>query len=159
MSFDLSHPAAVKYLKQRGAELISGVDETTRGYIQTIISRGAESGKGWREIAREIEERFEGFSIKPSGPSHLISRGRLVAVTELGNAYEEGVYQSALQLGEAGLEMEKAYLGPSDDRTSEACLSNLAAGWIPLEKNFPSGIPRPLNHPGCRHALALRRAR
>jgi len=91
--------------------------------------------------------------------SWLNNRAELVAVTEVGNAYEEGSRIMANRLNLAGLQIEKRWAGPNDDRTSKNCQDNLAAGWIPLADAFPSGAQQPLDHPGCRHTALYRRIR
>jgi hypothetical protein len=88
---------------------------------------------------------------------HIDSRAHLVAVTETGNAYAEGQLEVAQELAAAGIEMEKAWITVGDDRVTEGCRENEAAGWIGLDDPFPSGHQRPLRFPGCRCDLLTRR--
>ena len=44
MTFDLANPLAVARVRDYGAKLVSNVNETTKGYIRTIIGNGLEGG-------------------------------------------------------------------------------------------------------------------
>lgn len=157
VSFDLVNPLAIEYLDQKGATQVSGIDETTRVRVRRIIVQAAREGWSWERTAEALIDLYEGFRFGGKGPLHFNNRGQLIAVTEIGNAYEEGARIGALQLSAAGLPMEKRWSGPDDGRTSEACKSNLDAGWVGIDEVFPSGDLRPLNHPGCRHTVLYRR--
>lgn len=160
ISFKLEFPEAVAYLDNYGAARITGIDATTRKEIQGIVSQAASEGWSWQRTADIIGNQFESFYLPArGGPSWFETRAQLVAVTEVGQAYEEGSWQSAKRLQAAGLAMEKAWSGPNDDQTSAACLGNIRAGWIGMDEAFPSGDMTPLNHPGCRHTAIYRRKR
>lgn len=155
-SFTLANPRAQAYIERHGAEMITEINEYTRDQIHTILKDASEGGWGYDKTAKAITERFEEFAIgKPQ--QHIRSRAHLVAVTESGNAYEEGNFEAALQLQERGMAMEKYWSNVGDDRVSDGCLANTAAGWIPVESAFPSGHMKPLRFPGCRCAAQYRR--
>lgn len=142
-------PDAVKYLQQHGASMVTKIDETTRGYIKTQVQRALEEGWSYNRTAKAITDRYKDFAIgKPQ--LHIQSRAHLVAVTEVGNAYEEGGWQVAQYLQSQGLAMEKYWSNVGDDKVSDGCLENTAAGWIPLNDPFPSDDMKPLRFPGCR---------
>ena len=65
-------------------------------------------GQSYDDIARAIRDRFEGFSA-PSPLKHIRSRSHLIAVTELGDAYEAGNRAVIDGLVDAGLVMEKRW--------------------------------------------------
>lgn len=159
ISFNLDFPGAVEYLTQHGAEQVRRIDETTRRVLNRIVTDAGRNGWSWSKTAEAIIEQFEDFAGPPlrGGPSWLSNRAELVAVTEVGNAYEYGSRLAAKRLQLAGLEIEKAWSGPDDNATSAACRENLGAGWIDLDALFPSGDMQPLNHPGCRHTCLYRR--
>jgi hypothetical protein len=90
---------------------------------------------------------------------HIDSRAHLIAVTELGNAFEDGSLGAARRMAAMGLEMEKKWLTVGDQRVSEGCRTNQAAGWIPIDRPFPSGHDRPLRFPGCRCTAQYQRKR
>ena len=154
--FDLKNPRAVAYLEAHGAELVTGIDETTRDYIRTVLVEGTSKGWSYDQIAKRITERYREFAVgRPQ--KHIDSRAHMIAVTEVGNAYAEGNLQVAQGLAEAGLKMEKSWNTVGDNRVSELCRGNEAEGWIPLEQTFASGHMRPLGHPACRCDLFTRR--
>ncbi len=156
MKFDLKNPRAVDYLREYGADLVKGINETTRDMLQTLITQAAEEGWSYKRTAEAIIERFEEFGVgKPQ--AHIDSRAHLIAVTETGNAYEEGNRIIAKDLQDAGLEMEKYWSTVEDDKVSEDCQENEAAGWIKIDQSFPSGHQRPLRFPGCRCECRYRR--
>jgi hypothetical protein len=160
ISFNLSFPEAEEYIKRVGAARVSDIDDTTRKVIREIVTKAVQNGTAWNKVAEEITDQFSHFALRPNYVvSWLNNRAELVAVTEVGNAYEEGSRVMANRLNLAGLQMEKRWAGPNDDRTSKNCQDNLAAGWIPLADDFPSGAQQPLDHPGCRHTALYRRIR
>jgi len=149
VKFDLKNPRVVEYLKNYGANLVKGINETTRDYLQTLITQATEEGWSYKRTAEAMIERFEEFAVgKPQ--AHIDSRAHLIAVTETGNAYEEGNMIVARDLQDAGLTMEKSWSTVGDDKVSAGCRENEAVGWIPLDDAFPSGHQQPLRFPGCR---------
>ena len=156
--FNLQHPRAIAYLDQVGAQLVRGIDETTRTYLQTTISNAVAEGATPKQVEERIIERYRHFAVgRPQ--RHIDSRAHMIAVTEIGNAYEQGADIVTRDLQGAGIQLEKRWAGPRDDRTSAACLGNMEEGWIDYDTPFSSGDHRPLHHPGCRHSLAVRRKR
>ena len=156
MTFDLANPLAVARVRDYGAKLVSNVNETTKGYIRTIIGNGLEGGQSYDKVARSLLDRFEEFAVgKPQ--QAIDSRAHLIAITEIGEAYEVGNATVADDLRQAGLPMQKSWLTSRDSRVSDGCQENADAGWIPLEAAFPSGHMHPLRFPGCRCAALYRR--
>ncbi len=156
ISFDLKNPRAVAYAQEHAAAIVTKIDEETRRQIHDLVVQGTEEGWSYDRIAKEITARFAQFAEgKPQ--EHIDSRAHLVAVTEVGNAYEEGNLIAAQGLASAGLEMEKMWETVGDNRVSEGCRENQMAGWIPLDQPFPSGDDRPLRFPGCRCTCLYRR--
>lgn len=156
MKWDLKNPRAVQYLKDYGAAQVTNINETTRNYLQTLITQATEEGWSYKRTAEAIIARFEEFAVgKPQ--AHIDSRAHLIAVTETGNAYEEGNRIIAKDLQDAGIEMEKYWDTVGDDKVSEGCIQNEATGWIKIDQEFPSGHQRPLRFPGCRCECRYRR--
>lgn len=156
-SFSLKNPRAVAYLEAHGAELVAGINDTTRDAIQSIVTQGVDEGWSYNRTAQAISTRFREFAVgRPQ--DHIDSRAHLVAVTESGNAYMAGQQAVVGDLMDAGLSMEKAWATIGDDKVSEGCQANEAAGWIAADENFPSGDPHPLRFPGCRCDVRYRRA-
>lgn len=158
LSFDVNNPRAQEYIRQHGAELVTRINETTRKQMHDLILRGRIEGWSYDKLAKEIRKRWREFAVgRPQ--EHIDSRAHLVAVTEIGNAYEEGSYQAALQTQGLGIPMEKSWLTVGDERVCEICGGNEAEGWIPLLQEYPSGHLHPLGHPACRCTQMVRRAR
>lgn len=155
-AFDLGNPRAAVFLDTHGAEAVTRINLETRRGLRTIISTGLSEGQSYDQIARNIRERYAGFST-PQPQQHIRSRAHLVAVTETGNAYEVGNRAVADDLTAAGLVMEKSWLTVGDGRVDPDCESNEGAGWIPLDDIFPGGADQPLQHPSCRCTMLLRR--
>jgi len=149
VAFDLKNPRAVNYLRDYGAKLVTKINETTRETLQGLVTQGAEEGWSYKRTASEIISRFEEFAVgKPQ--EHIDSRAHLIAITETGNAYEEGNRIVAKDLQDAGIEQEKFWSTVGDDKVSDGCRENEEAGWIGIDEEFPSGHQRPLRFPGCR---------
>jgi len=141
-------PEAIAYLQDYGAKLVTKIDETTRGYIRTQITKALEQGWSYGRTAKMITSRYEDFAI--GWPQkHIQSRAHAIAVTEVGEAYCEGQAQVAQYLQFQGLPMEKRWL-TAYEPCEKICLPNEQAGWIPLDQAFPSGHMRTLGHPVCR---------
>ena len=157
VTFSLLQPRAVAYLDAHGYGLISQIDAVTRGNIATIVSNGTAEGWSYDRIAQEISTLYREMAIgKPQ--QHIASRAHLIAVTEMGNGYEEGSRQVVDELAASGLRMEKRWLTVHDERVSDGCKANEAEGWIALAQAFASGHERPLRFPGCRCTALYRRA-
>lgn len=157
IAFDLKHPAAKAYLEDHGADLVKGINDTTRSRVRTIMTQAVDEGWSYNRTAKELKTLYDGFSVgKPQ--KHIRSRAHLIATTEAGEAYEHGNMLVGQELAAAGLDMEKSWLSVGDSRVSAECLANEAAGWIPLADPYPSGKDRPLQHPACRCAGLTRLA-
>ena len=155
--FDLANPRAVRYLEDRGARLVSNVDATTRDYIKTVVTEGADKGWSYNQMAKAITDRYSEFAVgRPQ--KHIDSRAHLIAVTEVGEAYSHGNHLVGESLRDAGITMEKKWDTTGDPRVCEICAANEAADWIPFDAPYPSGDARPLAHPGCRCDELMRRA-
>lgn len=140
---------AQEYAKKHAAEAVTQINDTTRKEIARIVSDGVKSGASYNDIAKEIKNKFEEFAV-PMPQKHVSNRAVLVAVTELANAYCEGNAQVGNYLQDNGIKMMKAWQTLEDDRVSDGCKENERVGWIPINKEFPSGHMHPPRFPGCR---------
>ena len=158
LSVTLKNPRAVAYLNQYGARRVTMINDTTRTEIKKIVTQAVDEGWSYNRTAKAISDRYGEFRVgKPQ--QHIQSRAHLVAVTEAGESYSEGNLMVGQELAAAGLEMEKSWLSVGDERVSDGCRENQAAGWIPIDQAFPSGHMRPLRFPGCRCDMMIRRKR
>lgn len=156
-SFSLRNPRAVAYVDAHGASLVSGINDTTRDYIRTLMRQAADEGWSYSRTAQALTDRYSEFAVGVP-QQHIQSRAQLIAVTEIGNAYEAGNEIVVQDLQDAGLRMEKKWLTVGDDRVSEGCQENADEGWIPYESPHASGDMHPLRFPGCRCTELYRRA-
>ena len=157
-TFSVANPGAVRYIEEVGGARIRGINDETQKVIQGILNNGARDGWSYDHVAREIKNRFEEFAIgKPQ--EHIDSRAHLVAVTEIGEAYEEASFLAAEDLNGAGVSMEKAWQTLGDTKVSAGCRGNEADGWIPMDQPHSSGHQHPLRFPGCRCGEKYRRKR
>lgn len=140
---------AQEYAKKHAAEAVTQINDTTRKEIARIVSDGVKSGSSYNNIAKAIKDKFEEFAV-PMPQKHIPNRAVLVAVTELANAYCEGNAQVGNYLQDNGVKMMKAWQTLEDDRVSDGCRENESVGWIPINKEFPSGHMHPPRFPGCR---------
>ena len=155
-AFGLRHPRAEAYLAEHGSALITRINEVTRGNIQTIITEGIREGWSYDRIARAVSQMYSEMAVgKPQ--QHIDSRAHLIAVTELGNAYESGSSIVVRDLQDSGLHMEKSWLTVGDERVCDGCRANEAEGWIPFAQAHGSGHQHPLRFPGCRCTELYRR--
>ena len=140
---------AQEYAKKHAAEAVTQINDTTRKEIARIVSDGVKSGASYNDIAKAIKDKFKEFAV-PMPQKHVSNRAVLVAVTELANAYCEGNAQVGNYLQDNGVKMMKAWQTLEDDRVSDGCKENERVGWIPINKEFPSGHMHPPRFPGCR---------
>lgn len=156
LSFSLEDPEAVAYLRRAGAERVTGINETTRSQLRTLLADAREGGWSYDRLAAEIRRKFTGFAT-PSPLQHIRSRAHLVAVTETGDAYEQSRRIMANRLAGSGLAMQKSWLTVGDNRVDPVCAANEDDGWIGLDATFNSGDSQPPQHPGCRCTSEYRR--
>lgn len=146
-SFSLAHPDAVQWLTRYGADRVADIDDVTRRYLRTIVTEAADNGWSYSKTAAAIKDRFVQFAVGVP-QEHIRSRAELVAVTEVGTAYEKGAELVAHGLQSQGLVLEKAWIAEPD--ACEECAPNADDGWIGEDDTFASGDATPLVHPACR---------
>ncbi len=149
LTFDIQNPAVLEWAQTRSTNLVAGLNDTTLDRLRTVIRDGVENGDSWSTVSRNISERFGEFSGE---------RADLIAITEIGEAYEEGRREAGRSLQARGVDMEKRWLTARDDLVCPICAGNGDAGWIRFDAEFPSGTQSPLGHPGCRCDEQLRAA-
>lgn len=79
----------------------------------------------------------------------LRDRRRVIAQTEAAFASEHARKAEAVAIGAK----YKMWITVGDDRVSDLCAGNQAAGVISIKEGFPSGHREPPGHPRCRCAL------
>ena len=155
-AFDLKNPRAVAAIKDRAAAAVTEIDATTREEIARIVTQGMEEGYSYQKVARQIVAKYEEFGVgKPQ--AHIRNRAELIAVNEAAEAYETGNRLVIDEMTAVGLEMEMHWSTVGDEKVSDGCRQNEAAGWIPVDQAFPSGHQHAPRFPGCRCAILYRR--
>lgn len=157
ISFELANPRAAAYAGERAAALVTQIDDVTREQLRKLITQAVRDGASYQELAGQIREHYAGMHT-PKPQLHIKDRAEMIAIQELGEAYEQGNYAAGESLMRAGVELEKYWLTVGDDRVSqEICAENQAQGWIPFRAEYQSGHLRPLGHVGCRCTQLTRR--
>ena len=143
--FNVPQTQALAYYDQYAGRLISGVDSRTRDAIVAIVRNALSHGTPYTSVEAALKQRF---AIMGEGRGKGRSRARLIATYETGTAYEGSKSATAARLERAGIRMRQRWIDVGDDRVDPDCRANAAVGWIPEGATFPSGVTRPLDHPG-----------
>lgn len=139
--FEQINTRAVDAIKQRGAELVTQIDEATRNGIAGIISDSLERNLSVEDIIAELVTSYE-FSEE---------RAELIARTEIGIANSQGTLAGMRELQAQGVQIKKAWF--PDPQACPICLENADEGFIDIDDTFPSGDDAPLAHPNCECSL------
>jgi len=156
-AFNIDLPAATEFLAGRGAARVARIDDVTRRRLRNLLTTAAENNWTYAETARAIRGQFDGFSAR-SPLAHIRNRAELVAVTEIGDAYEHASWVVAQDLVAQGVVLEKAWLIVGDERVCPICTAAAGQSWIGHTETFINGFSGPLGHPGCR-CTTIRRVR
>jgi hypothetical protein len=154
ISFDLKHPDAIKYMKEKTDFQLSNrkgtIDYTTKQRIGEILTDGISTGKSYQDMAKQITQQ---------GQAGVFSRARaeMIAIREIGEAYEYGKYASMQEFlaKNPDRQAQKWWITAGDDKVTDECMANSEASPMPFNQAFPySGgdqmmAPR-YGHPRCR---------
>jgi hypothetical protein len=140
--FDLVNEDSVKYAAESGAELVTGITETTRERLQVLVRDAIQNADGVNELKSAIEDS-EAFSA---------DRAEMIARTEIGNAHMAGALEGAKA---SGLDLVKSVVRGSEDNDCDICGDNEDDGEIGLDEDFSSGDDAPLFHPNCACTLVF----
>lgn len=132
---------AIDFARERGAKLVTQMDEETKRRLANVISKGIENKRGIPGIQRDLRSTFTDMS------RH---RSELIARTETANALSTASLDSMKDMGIEG----KEWVTAGDDRVSEECQGNEAEGVIPVNQSFSGGVLAPPQHPDCRCTVA-----
>lgn len=136
---------ARRFARERAGELITGVGETTRGEVRSLVAR-AVSGN-WN--VDTLADRLEQLGIFSDYRAEMIAR------TEVSAAMNAGTLHAARVARDAGHKQKlKKYWATADD-PCPICEENEADGEIELDQEFSSGDDAPGAHPNCECELEL----
>lgn len=159
--FTVAQKRAMAWARAHAAELVKGINKTTRDRVAALIRSAINDGWSYSRTEGELKRLYDDFRGKTppraQRPGYR-SRARLIAVNEASIAYSEGEMELARWLEDGGIAMEKASLTTGSDRVCEICLGNEGEGWIPLGDSFGDGSEQPPFHVGCECVLEVQRA-
>jgi len=138
IQFERVSERALAYAQKQAAELVAGIEETTRAGLKALIARGIEDNIGMPAIADSIAAAYD-FSPE---------RAELIAQTEIAFANQNGVLQGMHEAKELGIKIKKFWI--PDAAACDVCRTNGDAGAIELNADFPSGDQTAPAHPRCR---------
>lgn len=148
MSFDIQNPAVLEYMRNfREIQLSNyawSIPYTTKNAVIGELRRWVSERLSYTEIANNIT------ALEPSVFSR--SRSKVIAVREVGNAYEHGNYVPMYEAKERGLTIKKYWTTSHDDKVTERCRENEAEWWVWLNHvwgSWDEQTPRDSN-PRCR---------
>lgn len=174
----LTRDEIVEFARERTADLVTRALEQAKDNMRRIISEGLEAQQGVDGIARRLryglgldsvrEKQLDNFGreliqggIDPNSAMYQErmereykrlerERAETIARTETRRAMEWGEKVTAQKGGAT----HKMWITVADDKVSDVCAENEAAGVIPIGESFPSGDDEPPGHPNCRCTLA-----
>jgi hypothetical protein len=126
--------SAEGYVKAQTADLISGLDDTTRKMVRDTIQSSIKNEETWPELQERLANHY-GFSTE---------RAEVIARTESGKAYNVGWCQAAQSSGVvAAVEVSDG------DDYDEPCSVANGSLW-----SMEFAMAHPLSHPNCRREFA-----
>lgn len=142
ISFTLTNPLAVDYLETSRPLELAKLADTTKAKIKPILIKALKSGQSYNDTAKIIADSFAFSEV----------RAQMIAVNEIGRAYEVGNMIPMRELKAMGYEVRKQWSTVGDENVTPQCADNEAQGWIELDKPFESGDDTPprINNPRCR---------
>lgn len=151
ISFSLKNKEAIKFLTDERRFQLSNksgtIHDTTKTHINKILRDAADNGQSYETTAKLISKQGEAGVFSKA-------RGQMIAVNQIGIAYEEG---NAIPIREFKKEnpkrvVEKQWQTVGDSSVTKECKANQSEKWIDYDKEFSSGdqlAPRH-NNPRCR---------
>ena len=128
---------ATTWASQHAAELITGIDETTRDGIKKLVAKSMDEGWSPQQLSDSLRDDYLFSDV----------RAEMIARTETARADTQGNMELYREAGVVG----KSWL--SDEEGCEDCAANVADGVIGFEDTFSSGDDAPPAHPQCRCCL------
>lgn len=135
------------HLSQRAGS----ITKTTVDRIRALIVEGVSQGMTYRQVADNISQ------LDPLVFSR--NRAEIIAVNQMGKAYQYGEYLPMKYAQDSGYTVEKFWATVNDDRVTATHRINQADGYVPLDQPFSGTgdqLPPGSDNPRCRCALAYR---
>lgn len=139
---DLDRPPSfevVQYAITHAAELVKGINDTTRDMLRKVIANGIAEQRGVPGTAADIRKAVADMSGY---------RAKSIATTEINGAMSQATLD---KIKHVGLEYKRWV---ARTNCCPICAKNKGQGAIPVDQAFSSGVQRPPAHPGkCRCAI------
>jgi len=132
---------AIDYAMERGAKLVTEMDEETKKRLAHVISQGIENKRGVPGLARDIKKEFADMTRY---------RSQLIAKTETRQALFTASHDRSVDMGIDGKEWVLGAGGAEGN--CEDCIANAGVGVIGINDSFPNAEGD--IHPGCTCAIA-----
>lgn len=133
---DAGNRYAQQHLRKRGfKQLAKDIDATSRKRMADAVADTYVRGGSFNDAVDAIEKSFTDMKT---------SRAEMIAKTELADAYNSAMLESAREAG--GMLKTWNAEGPAP---CPICVANEDEGAIPLEQEFQSGDDAPPQHPRC----------
>ncbi len=130
-----------EYLKDSGFSQLTGeIDKTTVDRLATAIADAYESGADFDGTVAAIKAEFADMTA---------TRAKMIAQTELNDAYNQSIMYFGREAGAATKWWE------TDLVPCVVCIENALAGPIDFDSDFPSGDDAPPSHPNCMCSLMV----
>lgn len=137
--FRMANPRAVAWAEQHAAELIKGVDDTTRASLNRLIVQAQREGWSMQQTINRITADYT-FSKE---------RASTIARTELKRSSVAGNIESMRATAKTtGITIFKRVILGMNENHCVACSSAVAEGAIPLDDSWAVGFAPPF-HPSC----------
>ena len=124
---------------RRSIEAASHINDTTAKQLIRWRQRALDRPDSWAK--RTLRELFDIYSK---------SRSELIAAHETHIGYETGRQASAYSMTTQGRPLQKNWNNQGDDKVTDDCKANSAAGWITWGGTFPGGTKHSPQHHRCR---------
>jgi phosphohistidine phosphatase len=138
---DKGNKAIADHLRTKGfAKLGKDIDATSRDRMVTALTNTLEKGGTYQDAVAAIKDTMDGFKD---------SRAAAIARTELADAYNQSMLNSAKEVDGAQKQWE-----PDGTCCEEICQPNVDQGAIDVDDDFDSGDDAPPGHTNCDCSLS-----
>lgn len=135
VAFPKTESFVSEYLKDGGFSRLTGdLDKTTVDQLASAVADAYESGADFDGIVQAVKDSFAQASDV---------RAKMIAQTELNDAYNQGVMHFGKEAGAT----QKSWI--LDLAPCLICIANAADGQVDIDEDFESGDDAPPAHPNC----------
>jgi hypothetical protein len=176
LSFDLTNPRAIGWIRSNVAEMVVEVTDSTRAAIRAIVERSFEEGRNVDQVARDLRQviglttreaemverlrrrlEAEGFDLELLEArverfyrASIRRRARRIARTEMINASSGGQQELWIQSRDNGFikaDTKRQWIVTDDDRLDTVVCEPMDGQQVGLEEPFTTGDGRKVMQP------------